>query len=119
MTHSIAILGASGYTGAELVRLLHNHPEAEIVALGADSKAGQAMGTVYPHLAQLDLPDLIKVDAFDFSSLDFLFCFGKGLGSLETCSMSRCHFRLSSLVVYIAVRIRIISFLFVALAAAV
>ncbi|MFK9866889.1 hypothetical protein ACJENL_27625, partial [Escherichia coli] len=36
----IAILGASGYTGAELLRILLRHPAAEIVALTADRKAG-------------------------------------------------------------------------------
>ena len=42
MTHKIAILGASGYTGAELVRLIATHPEMEIAALSANAKAGQA-----------------------------------------------------------------------------
>ena len=39
MTHRIAILGASGYTGAELVRLIATHPSMRIVALSADRKA--------------------------------------------------------------------------------
>ena len=47
----IAVLGASGYTGAELVRLLVEHPAAAIVALTADRKAGQDLGAVFPHLA--------------------------------------------------------------------
>ena len=46
----IAILGASGYTGAELLRLLAHHPNAEIVALTADRQAGKKIGTVFPHL---------------------------------------------------------------------
>ncbi len=41
MTHKIAILGASGYTGAELVRLLSEHSNMEITALAAERKAGQ------------------------------------------------------------------------------
>ncbi len=44
MTHNIAILGASGYTGAELVRLIATHPSMRIVALSADRKAGHADG---------------------------------------------------------------------------
>ena len=43
MNKQIAILGASGYTGAELVRLVHAHPNMDIAALAADRKAGQPM----------------------------------------------------------------------------
>ncbi len=73
MTHSIAILGASGYTGAELVRLISSHPGMEIKALSADRKAGQALGAVFPHLAHLDLPRLVKIDEIDFSGIDLAF----------------------------------------------
>ena len=58
MNKQIAILGASGYTGAELVRLVHAHPNMNIAALAADRKAGQPMASVFPHLGHLDLPDL-------------------------------------------------------------
>jgi len=74
MTHKIAILGASGYTGAELVRLIATHPNMEIAALGANSKAGQAMADVFPHLRHLDLPDLVTIDQIDFTSIDLCFC---------------------------------------------
>lgn len=74
MTHKIAILGASGYTGAELVRLIATHPSMEIVALGANSKAGMAMADVFPHLRHLNLPDLIKIDQIDFDNVDLVFC---------------------------------------------
>lgn len=73
MTHKIAILGASGYTGAELVRLIATHPTMEIVALSADRKAGMEMGDVYPHLRHLDLPKLVKMDEIDFSNVDLAF----------------------------------------------
>jgi len=66
MTHSIAILGASGYTGAELIRLISEHPDLKITALGANSKAGQSVADVFPHLRHLDLPDLVTIDAIDF-----------------------------------------------------
>lgn len=74
MTHKIAILGASGYTGAELVRLLATHPDLEIAALSANAKAGQSMAQVFPHLRHLDLPDLVTVDEVDFSGIDLCFC---------------------------------------------
>lgn len=74
MTKRIAILGASGYTGAELVRLIATHPDMKIVALSADRKAGMAMAEVFPFLRHLDLPMLQKIDQIDFSSVDLCFC---------------------------------------------
>ncbi|MBD12608.1 N-acetyl-gamma-glutamyl-phosphate reductase [uncultured Roseovarius sp.] len=74
MTHKIAILGASGYTGAELVRLIATHPGMQISALAANSKAGQSMGQVFPHLRHLDLPDLVTIEEIDFSGIDLCFC---------------------------------------------
>ncbi|WP_111733894.1 N-acetyl-gamma-glutamyl-phosphate reductase [Roseovarius amoyensis] len=74
MTRKIAILGASGYTGAELVRLIATHPGMQIVALGANAKAGQSMARVFPHLRHLDLPDLVTVDQIDFADIDLCFC---------------------------------------------
>ena len=74
MTHRIAILGASGYTGAELVRLIATHPSMKIVALSADRKAGMAMAEVFPFLRHLDLPRLQKIDEIDFSGVDLCFC---------------------------------------------
>src|SRR5256885_12521574 len=46
-----AILGASGYVGGELLRLLAAHPELAPAKLFGDSKAGQKLGAVHPHLA--------------------------------------------------------------------
>jgi len=46
-----AILGASGYVGGELLRLIAAHPELRATKLFGDSKAGQALDTVHPHLA--------------------------------------------------------------------
>lgn len=81
-----AIVGASGYTGAELVRLLARHPAVTIVALTADRKAGQGLGTVFPHLAaaahDLDLPDLVDVDAVDWGDIDVAF-FGLPHGTTQ------------------------------------
>lgn len=74
MTHRIAILGASGYTGAELVRLIATHPAMQIVALSADRKAGMTMAEVFPFLRHLDLPQLRRIDEIDFANVDLCFC---------------------------------------------
>lgn len=50
MALRVAIVGGSGYTGAELLRLLAGHPEAEVVVATADSNAGAAVGELYPSL---------------------------------------------------------------------
>lgn len=72
----IGILGASGYTGAELVRLLLRHPRVEIALLTADRRAGQMMGDVFPQFAPYDLPRLVTIDEVDWANagLDLVFC---------------------------------------------
>ena len=74
MTAKVAILGASGYTGAELVRLIATHEGLEIAALSADRKAGMDMADVFPFLRHLTLPKLQKIDEIDFSGIDLCFC---------------------------------------------
>lgn len=69
----VAIIGASGYTGAELIRILLNHPKVEITALIANSNAGQRIDNLYPHLIHYNLPDLKKIDEIDFSKIDVAF----------------------------------------------
>ncbi|HKA74930.1 MAG TPA: N-acetyl-gamma-glutamyl-phosphate reductase [Xanthobacteraceae bacterium] len=72
----LGVLGASGYTGAELVRLLLGHPRAEIAVLTADRKANREMREVFPQFAPYDLPRLIALDAVDWrgSGLNLVFC---------------------------------------------
>jgi N-acetyl-gamma-glutamyl-phosphate reductase len=70
----VAILGASGYTGAELVRLIATHPRMEIAGLAADRKAGQRMGAVFPHLRHLELPVLTTIPELDLARVDLAFC---------------------------------------------
>ena len=72
--HDVAILGASGYTGAELVRLIATHPGLRIAAMTADRKAGQAMGEVFPHLRHLDLPPLTTIESLDWTGIALAFC---------------------------------------------
>jgi len=72
--HNVVILGASGYTGAELVRLIATHGAMQITGLSADRKAGQAMGDVFPHLSHLDLPVLQKIEDISFDGVDLVFC---------------------------------------------
>ena len=70
----IGILGASGYTGAELIRLLAHHPNAEMTLLTADRNAGQTLGAVLPHLAHLKTPRLVKIADANWDAVDFVFC---------------------------------------------
>jgi N-acetyl-gamma-glutamyl-phosphate reductase len=58
MRASVSVLGASGYTGAELLRLLGGHASVDVVSLGAGRRAGQATFEVLPHLAGWDGPPL-------------------------------------------------------------
>jgi len=66
----IGVLGASGYTGAELVRLLLRHPRADLVLLTADRRAGKAMAEVFPQFAPYALPALIALESADVQALD-------------------------------------------------
>jgi N-acetyl-gamma-glutamyl-phosphate reductase len=72
----IGVLGASGYTGGELVRMLLRHPRAEIVLLTAERSAGKAMREVFPHFSPFALPQLVAVDGLDWAAaaLDVAFC---------------------------------------------
>jgi N-acetyl-gamma-glutamyl-phosphate reductase len=72
----IGVLGASGYTGAELLRLLIPHPHAEIVLLTADRRAGKIMADVFPQFAPYELPVLTSIEGADWKAagLDLAFC---------------------------------------------
>src|SRR6266853_6469223 len=72
----VGVLGASGYTGAELVRLLIRHPGVEIVLLTADRRAGQDMGRVFPQFSHCALPTLTAIEGTDWKAeaLDLAFC---------------------------------------------
>jgi N-acetyl-gamma-glutamyl-phosphate reductase len=73
-TIRIGILGASGYTGAELIRLLAHHPNAQISLMTADRSAGKSIATVFPQFTGLELPMLVSLDQADWSLVDLVFC---------------------------------------------
>jgi N-acetyl-gamma-glutamyl-phosphate reductase len=72
----IGVLGASGYTGSESVRLLLRHPQVEITLLTADRKAGQEMREVFPQFSPYKLPKLVSLEGLDWPALglDLVFC---------------------------------------------
>jgi N-acetyl-gamma-glutamyl-phosphate reductase len=72
----VGVLGASGYTGSECVRLLLRHPQVEIALLTADRRAGQEMREVFPQFSPFALPRLVSIDGLDWVALglDLVFC---------------------------------------------
>ena len=70
----IGVIGASGYTGADLVRLALRHPNITIAALTANTHAGKQMGDVFAHLANQDLPDLVTNEEVDWNDIDAVIC---------------------------------------------
>ena len=73
----VGILGAAGYTGGELIRLLLNHPEAEIVFVNSESNAGNLVSDVHEGL--LGDTELRFTDEMPFDQVDVVFfCFGHG-----------------------------------------
>ena len=73
----IGILGAAGYTGGELIRLLVNHPEVEIVFANSESNAGNRVADVHEGL--LGDTELCFTDTIPFEEVDVVFfCFGHG-----------------------------------------
>lgn len=71
---NIAVMGASGYTGADAVRLLLGHPLGRVAAVTADRHAGEPIDAVFPHLGGHDLPDLVKIDDVDWDKIDATIC---------------------------------------------
>ena len=73
----VGVLGAAGYTGGELIRLLLNHPEAEIVFANSESNAGNPVAEVHEGL--YGETDLKFTDQMPFEDVDVVFfCFGHG-----------------------------------------
>ena len=68
------IIGASGYTGVELIRILLTHKNVEIKYLVAESNAGLSACEVYSHLSTFALPSLVKLSEVNFDGIDVAFC---------------------------------------------
>lgn len=68
--HQVAILGASGYTGAETIRLVNNHPRLELAALSGHSRAGQKLSETYPNFGDMMIQ---KWDEIDYAGIDAVF----------------------------------------------
>jgi len=73
MSVKVAVAGASGYAGGELLRLLSSHPEVEIGALTAGGNAGTALGVHHPHLVPLAGRILVETTAENLAGHDVVF----------------------------------------------
>ena len=63
---AVGIVGASGYGGVQLVRILQDHPLAEVVYLGGDSSAGKMYASLYPHFSQRVN---LRIEAIDLDAI--------------------------------------------------
>ena len=69
----IGIIGASGYAGGELLRLLAGHPQFEVCTVTAHSNAGEAITTVHPHLISYSGRTFSAFNAKDFDCCELIF----------------------------------------------
>ena len=66
-----SVIGATGYAGVELLRLLDGHPEAEIAVITSESSTGEAIASMYPHLSgriEKNLQSMQELDAIAAAS---------------------------------------------------
>jgi N-acetyl-gamma-glutamyl-phosphate reductase len=73
MTYSVAVAGASGYAGGEVLRLLAAHPEFDIATVTAFTNAGQPLTSVQPHLRSLAHLVLVETTAENLAGHDIVF----------------------------------------------
>lgn len=73
MSLSVAVAGASGYAGGELLRLLSSHPEFDVTTVTAFQNAGERLIDVQPHLRSLAHLDLQPTDAATLAGHDVVF----------------------------------------------
>lgn len=71
--HKLAIVGATGYTGSELVRILINHPDIEIVAITSESRAGERFSDVHPFFQDICEMPLISANDLKTDEIDLAF----------------------------------------------
>ena len=70
---SVSIIGGSGYTGAELMRLIAKHPHFRLVQVVANRNAGKKIEDIFPHLRHLNLPDFITFEEMNFDGVELIF----------------------------------------------
>jgi N-acetyl-gamma-glutamyl-phosphate reductase len=68
-----AVIGASGYAGGELLRLLAVHPHFQVTAISAHSNAGELVTSVHPHLTTHNGERFLAVSEIDFSDIELVF----------------------------------------------
>ncbi|MEQ8583765.1 MAG: N-acetyl-gamma-glutamyl-phosphate reductase [Marinoscillum sp.] len=71
--YNVAIVGATGYTGSELVRILINHPDVNITSITSESRKGERFSDVHPQFKDIFEPELIGIDDLDEAGLDLVF----------------------------------------------
>ena len=68
-----AVIGASGYAGGELLRLLATHPVFEVTVVSAHSNAGEQVTSVHPQLQSYAGRDFVTADSIDFTAIELVF----------------------------------------------
>jgi N-acetyl-gamma-glutamyl-phosphate reductase len=71
----VSIIGATGYAGAELLRILHNHPQVQVMHLTSESHTGEDIASIYPHLRGIYMQHLMSMKDMDKISADSDFVF--------------------------------------------
>jgi N-acetyl-gamma-glutamyl-phosphate reductase len=89
---TVGIAGATGYTGAELLRLLLAHPHAQTVALSSHSHAGRGVGDVLPQFAGVVPQAFVKTEPSSFASCDVVFiCLPHGAAGQLAAQLHKAH----------------------------
>ena len=68
-----AVIGASGYAGGELLRLLATHPVFEVAVVSAHSNAGEQVTSVHPQLQSYAGREFVTADSIDFAPIELVF----------------------------------------------
>jgi N-acetyl-gamma-glutamyl-phosphate reductase len=87
----VAVLGASGYTGAEVIRLCANHSHINITTLTAERAAGKLFEEVFPSLAPAAVGMMVKIGDVDFDAVDAVFCCLPHATTHQVCAPQRCR----------------------------
>jgi N-acetyl-gamma-glutamyl-phosphate reductase len=105
MIYKVAIAGASGYVGLELLRLIANHPNLELGAVTANNNAGEKLGLFAPHIPQFADRQLVQTTAENLAGHDIVFLalphgksaeIASGLGDTKLVIDCGADFRLES-----------------------